>query len=71
VNQVNDQLGEADSFYKMKTIVESFLLKHSGRLKQPLPIDHVLTLLIKEQGLIKIDQLASDACLSIRQLPKN
>ncbi len=70
VNQVNDQLGEADSFYKMKTIVESFLLKHSARLKQPLPIDHVLTLLIKERGLIKIDQLASDACLSTRQFER-
>jgi hypothetical protein len=70
VTEVNDQLGEADSFYKMKIIVESFLLKHAGRLKQPLPIDHVLLLLIKKHGLIKIDQLASDACLSTRQFER-
>ncbi len=70
VNEVNDQLGEADSFYKMKVIVESFLLKHSGGLKQTLPVDHVLSLIIKERGLIKVDQLASDACLSTRQFER-
>jgi AraC-like DNA-binding protein len=70
MNEVIDQLGEADSFYKMKMIVESFLLKHVDKLKQILPIDHVLPLLIKERGLIKIDQLASNACLSIRQFER-
>ena len=54
----------------MKMIVESFLLKHVGKLKQILPIDHVLPLLIKERGLLKIDQLASHACLSIRQFER-
>ncbi len=70
MKEVNDQLREADSFYKMKMIVESFLLKHVNKLKQTLPIDHVLPLLIKERGLIKIDQLASHACLSIRQFER-
>jgi AraC-like DNA-binding protein len=70
MNIVIDQLREADSFYKMKIIVESFLLKHVDKLKQILPIDHVLALLIKERGLIKIDQLASDACLSTRQFER-
>ena len=70
LNEVTDQLREADSFYKMKMIVESFLLKNAGRLKKKLPLDDVLTLLIKERGLIKIEQLASDACLSIRQFER-
>lgn len=70
VNEVSDQLREADSFCNMKIIVESFLFRHADRLKQTLPIDHVLPLLIKERGLIKIDQLASDACLSIRQFER-
>jgi hypothetical protein len=39
MNEVNDQLREADSFYKMKIIVESFLLKRVDKLKQILPID--------------------------------
>ena len=70
IKEVNDQLEEADSFYKMKMIVEHFLLKHLGRLKQTLPIDQALVLLIKEHGLIKIDQLASHACLSTRQFER-
>ena len=54
----------------MKTIVESFLLKQVWKLKPSLPIDHALHILIKERGLIKIDQLASTACLSIRQFER-
>jgi AraC-like DNA-binding protein len=70
MNEVNDQLKHAISFIEMKIIVEIFLLKHTGKLKQALPIDQVLPLLIKERGLIKIDQLASLACLSIRQFER-
>jgi AraC-like DNA-binding protein len=70
INEVNDQLQEAVSFSKMKMIVESFLLRYVHKLKQPLPIDQVLSLLIEERGLIKIDQLASEACLSIRQFER-
>jgi AraC-like DNA-binding protein len=70
MNEVNDQLSEAVSFCKMKMIIESFLLKYVYRLKQTLPIDQVLPLIIKERGLIKIDKLASHACLSIRQFER-
>jgi AraC-like DNA-binding protein len=69
-NDVHNRLQEAISFAQMKNIVESFLLKQVGRLKQTLPIDDVLPLLIKERGLLKIDQLASLACLSIRQFER-
>lgn len=41
INEVNDQLREAISFYEMKMIVERFLLKHVNRLKPTLPIDQV------------------------------
>ena len=70
MNDVHNQLQEAISFAQMKIIVESFLLKHLGKLQQALPIDHVLHLLMKERGLLKIDQLASHACLSIRQFER-
>lgn len=70
MNEVSGQLAEAGSFYKMKIIVENFLLKHINQLKQSLPIDQVLTLLIKQRGSIKIDQLASQSCLSIRQFER-
>ena len=70
MNEVNDQLKQGGSFIEMKIIVESFLLNHTSILKQALPIDQVLPLLIKERGLLKIDQLASHACLSIRQFER-
>lgn len=70
MGEVNDKLKSAASFIEMKTIIERFLLKHTSKLKQVLPIDRVLPMLIKECGLIKIDQLASQACLSIRQFER-
>jgi len=70
MNEVNERLWEAGSFFEMKMIVERFLLKRADRLKQVLPIDRVLPLLIKEGGLLKIDLLASRACLSTRQFER-
>ena len=70
INEVNEKLQESASFIEMKLIVEKFLLNHVNKLKQSLPIDEVLPLLIKQAGLIKIDQLASDACLSVRQFER-
>lgn len=61
---------EAASFAGMKLIVEKFLLNHVNKLKRSLPIDEMLPLLIKQRGLIKIDQLASLACLSVRQFER-
>ena len=70
IMEVNEQLQEAISFCQMKNIVENYLLKHLNRLKQTLPIDFLLPLLIKEGGLVKIDKLASHACLSTRQFER-
>ena len=70
MSEVNDQLKHAVSLAEMKIIIEDFLLKHLYKLKPALPIDQVLPLLIKERGLLKIDQLASHACLSIRQFER-
>lgn len=70
VNEVNEKLPEAASFIEMKLIVEKFLLNHVNKLKQTLPIDKVLPLLIRQRGLLKIDELASHACLSVRQFER-
>lgn len=70
MNEINERLCEAGSFSEMKMIVEGFLLKRAGKLKQILPIDRVFPRIIKERGLLKIDQLASHACLSTRQFER-
>lgn len=70
INQVMEQLEETESLQEMKIIVENYLLTHVNKIKQSLPIDAVLPLVIKNGGLINIDRLASDACLSIRQFER-
>jgi AraC-like DNA-binding protein len=70
IDEVNEKLQTATSFTEMKLTIEKFLLNHVNRLKQSLPIDKILPLIIKQRGLIKIDQLASHACLSIRQFER-
>lgn len=70
INDINDQLREAASFAAMKMIVENYLLKKIKKVKQQLPIDFVLPLLIREGGLKNIDYLATTACLSNRQFER-
>jgi len=70
LNTVSQQLKDATSFYQMKIIVEQYLLKKIKKLKESLPIDNALTLLIKKGGLTSIDYLASTACLSNRQFER-
>ncbi|MET0635171.1 MAG: helix-turn-helix domain-containing protein [Chitinophagaceae bacterium] len=70
IKEVYNRLQEANSFTQMKLIVENFLLNHIGKLKRTLPIDHALHLLMKERGLLKIEELASHACLSTRQFER-
>jgi AraC-like DNA-binding protein len=67
---VNEQLREATTYSQMQSIVERFLLKKQNALKQRLPIDQVLPLLIKYGGLLPIDKLAGLACLSTRQFER-
>ena len=65
-----EQLNEATSLYEMKKLIDQYLLPKMGKLKQYLPIDTALVLLIKGGGLLSIDQLASTACLSSRQFER-
>lgn len=70
INDVNEQLSEAASFAGIIQIMESYLLNKIKNVKLQLPIDFVLPLLIREGGLINIDQLATMACLSGRQFER-
>ena len=70
MDEVNEKLQKATSFTEMKLIIETFLLNHISKLKQALLIDKILPLIIKKRGLIKIDQLASQSCLSVRQFER-
>jgi AraC-like DNA-binding protein len=70
INLILEQLSETDSFHKMKLVIEQFLLSKSIYLKQLLPIDSAMRLLVKGGGLIPIERLASASCLSNRQFER-
>lgn len=70
INLILEQLSEADSFHKMINVIEQFLLSNSIYLKQLLPIDSVMQLLVKGGGLVPIEYLASASCLSNRQFER-
>lgn len=67
---INEQLSETQSYDKMIEIVEAFLLKKLQKLRPKLPLDNVLPSIIAKGGLINIDDLASQACVSTRQLER-
>jgi AraC-like DNA-binding protein len=70
INLILEQLSEADSFYDEKIIIEKFLISKSNKLKQRLPIDPVMLVLMKGGGLIQIERLAYESCLSSRQFER-
>lgn len=70
INYVREQLQEAADTNQMVAIVERFLLKKSTRLKSKLPIDSVLPAIISSGGMLKIEDIASQASISFRQLER-
>lgn len=70
VNAIADQLAETGQVSRMIAIVEGFLLKKMQKLRTQLPIDRVLPELIRQGGLMNIDNVASLACVSTRQLER-
>jgi AraC-like DNA-binding protein len=67
---LREQLQETISTEQMKAIVEVFLLKKLAKLKSKLPIDHVLPLIINSGGMMKIEDIAYQSCVSFRQLER-
>ncbi len=70
VNLILEQLRETDSIYEEKILIEKFLLSKSIRLKQRLAIDPVMLVMMKGGGLIPIERLAHESCLSNRQFER-
>jgi transcriptional regulator GlxA family with amidase domain len=54
----------------MAPIVENYFLKKLAYLKSKLPIDRVLPIIIAKNGLMTIEEIAHDACVSFRQLER-
>lgn len=64
------RIQEAKGIEEMITAIEAYLLQQRVTMKERLPIDAVLPVLIQKGGLLSIDKLAASACLSNRQFER-
>lgn len=70
MRELNERLPEAPHFGAIRDLVEQFLLQKVGGLKRTLPFDRAMQELVRLHGNVPIDQVASLACLSPRQLER-
>lgn len=70
MKELNNKLQEADGFDAIKDVVEHFLLQKVKSLKQVLPFDQAMLQLVRSEGSISIEKIASLACLSLRQFER-
>ena len=65
-----EQLNESASFEHMVVILQKWLLGKLHHLKKELPIDRALPFILKKGILSNITEVASQSCVSIRQLER-
>jgi AraC-like DNA-binding protein len=70
MNYINEQLRNTSDLEEGKDIVEQFLLNQAKRLKDIQPIDYAMRMLLKSNGSMTIEDLASHACLSLKQFER-
>lgn len=67
---INDKLQHIPDLAVGKTIVEKFLLEQLKNLKDILPMDHTMRILLKRSGSMTIEKAASLSCMSIKQFER-
>ena len=67
---ISEQLQDSDNLEEGKQIVENFLLKRLTTLKDILPIDAALNVLLKNFSSMSITDTAALACLSVKQFER-
>jgi AraC-like DNA-binding protein len=70
IEQITEQLYEACDFDTMMSIVQNYLLRKVRYLKKSLPVDQALLYIQQKRSLPNIDELARQACISVRQLER-
>ncbi len=71
IHNVQERIINAESYESIIKIAEEYLWKRIRNLKTDFqPIDKVAQLMNESRHIIKIDKLASDACLSLRQFER-
>ena len=70
IDNVIEQINQCNDTDRMILAIEKFLLKKAKNLKGSLPVDQVLTSMLRYKNSANVDQLAREACVSIRQLER-
>lgn len=70
IEEITERLKEADNWDHMISIVEFYLLKKISKIKPLLPVDLAMAALVNNSGKVSMEELASLACLSLRQLER-
>ncbi len=68
--EINERLQEATHFDGIKELIENFLLQKTKALKKALPFDQAMLELVRLNGNVPIEHIASLACLSLRQFER-
>ena len=67
---INEQLQHAPGLERGKHIVEQFLLNRTTSLKKIRPFDSAVCVLLNSNGRTSIEEIASLACLSLKQFER-
>ncbi|MEJ7646496.1 MAG: helix-turn-helix domain-containing protein [Chryseolinea sp.] len=70
IEQITERLNEETEFNAMINIIQQYLFQKTSVLKNRLPIEKVITQMIQHKNYLNVDQLAKQACVSIRQLER-
>lgn len=70
MREINEQLKNIPTLEEGKNLVEAFLLRHIEDLKERLPLDAALGVLLDHNGNLPIEETASLACLSLKQFER-
>lgn len=70
IQDINNRLQEAQHFDAINEVIEKFLLQKLKALKRALPFDMAMLELLRLNGNLSMEQLASMACLSLRQFER-
>lgn len=70
MKSINEQLLQVINLEEGKNVVENFLLKQVTHLKELLPIDAAMRILLNSNGTMTIEKAASLSCLSTKQFER-
>ena len=70
MKNINEQLQNTSNLEAGKDIVEKFLLNQVKSLKQLLPFDSALQILLNNNGNMTVEKIASLSCLSLKQFER-